>query len=90
MNLNYILKEKRIFLFNNWDIKIASIFFLIFILIYFFIIETNKNNEIDPLYKKIELFEYSISKSFWFTLFVENEISSIKKYWNINKGDKLH
>jgi len=89
MNLNYILKEKRIFLFNNWDIKIASIFFLIFILIYFFIIETNKNNEIDPLYKKIELFEYSISKSFWFTFFVENEISSIKKYWNINKGDKL-
>lgn len=89
MNLNYIQKEKWIFSFNNWNIKIASIFLLIFILIYFFIIETNKNNNLDPIYKKIVLFEYSISKSFWSTFFVENEISSFKNYWKINKSDKL-
>ena len=89
MNLNYIQKKKWILSLNNWNIKIASIFLLIFILIYFFIIETNKTNDFDDLYKKIYSFECSISKSFWFTFIVENEISSIKKYWKINKSDKL-
>ena len=89
MHWNYNKKEKWIFSFNNRNVKIASISLLIFILVYFFIIEINKNNGFDPLYKKIEQFEYSNSKSFLYTFFIENEISSIKKYWKINKSDKL-
>lgn len=82
-------KEKWIISSDNWNIKITSITLLIFILIFFFIIETRKSNNFDPLYKRIEQFENSSSKSFLYTFFIENEISSIKKYWKINKSDKL-
>ena len=62
---------------------------LISLFITFILIDRNKRNHLEPIYKKINEFEISNIKSFFHIFFIENEISKIKKFWKINEKNGL-
>ena len=69
--------------------RLYSLLLLFFLLCLKFIIDNNKRKNIDPIYKRIEEFEKSISKSFFSIFFKQSEVSTIKKFRRFNSKDKL-
>ena len=69
--------------------KLINLLILFFIFICFLIIKNYKIKHLEPIFKKIEEFESSLKNSFIFTFFIENDLTKIKKFWNLNEKDKL-
>ena len=55
----------------------------------FCIFENHKLSYLEPIYKKIENFEKSYKKSFLYSFFVEDKVTEIKKFWDINVKNQL-
>ena len=85
----YNTTKKYNYLSNDKISKIINIIIFIFIFITFVVLDKSKRIHLDPIYKKINEFEISNMKSFFYIFFIENEISKIKKFWEINGKNEL-
>ena len=66
--------------------RVYALIILFSLLCIRFIID-NKENHLNPIYQKIDKFEKSVSKSFFYSFFIENEVSIIKKFRKLNTED---
>ena len=69
--------------------KIIEILIFSSLYIYLYIFNNIKSKTQEFNYKKIEDFININAKSFFYTFFVENEISKIKKFWKYNRNNEL-
>ena len=74
---------------SNGKFKIFNIIIISCLLITLYIFENDKSSHLDPIYRNIENYEKSYKKSFIYSFFVENEVTKIKKFWNINVKNEL-
>jgi len=56
---------------------------------YIYIFENHKLSYFEFIYKKIENFEKSYKTSFLYTFFVEDKVTEIKKFLDINLKNQL-
>ena len=66
--------------------RVYALIILFSLLCIRFIID-KKENHLNPIYQKIDKFEKSVSKSFFYSFFIENEVSIIKKFRKLNTED---
>ena len=74
---------------SNDKFKILNIILISCLLITFYLFEIDKSSHLDPIYRSIENYEKSYKKSFMYSFFVENDVTKIKKFWNINVKNEL-
>ena len=74
---------------SNNKYKICHIIIISCLFITFCIFENHKLSYLEPIYKKIENFEKSYKKSFLYSFFVEDKVTEIKKFWDINVKNQL-
>ena len=84
-----LIKIKITPLSKNESNKAIILLIIIVIFIFFLILNNTKKIHLQNIYKEIEEFESSNQVSFFYTFFVENEISRIKNFWKLNVKNEL-
>jgi len=85
----FINQKKNNYISNGKIIKTINLLILFSVFFCLFIIEKYKTTHLEAIYKEIKDFESTHIKSFIYNFFIEDEISKIKKFRNINIKDKL-
>ena len=84
-----LIKIKITPLSKNESNKAIILLIIIVIFIFSLILNNTKKIHLQNIYKEIEEFESSNQVSFFYTFFVENEISRIKNFWKLNVKNEL-
>ena len=87
--LLHLIKIKITRLSKNESNKAIILLIIIVVFMFFVIFNNSKKTCLQNIYKEIEEFESSNQVSFFYTFFVENEISRIKNFWKLNVQNEL-
>ena len=88
-NTEFFFRHKIKTVSNQTNNRLINLLICLSLYIYLLIFENIRKKHFEPNYKKVYDFQKNNSNSFFYTFFIENEISKIKKFWNFNRNNAL-